>query len=173
MCNENTVPPSLGLGEPFHALLNNLTPDSMNSAPMSQDLLAHCSDGTAIDLVSQGSDAPPSAHSKSEPSESPAATPQNRVSQKSNISDAASVELFSQTSDAASVQPSSQRSNISPSKDTHPEQALNFEPTPERRSARISNPPVLFDVAQVQQDENARKKPEATKRYSPYPTGDP
>ena len=173
MRNENTVPPSLGLGEPFHALLDNLTPDSMNSAPMSLDLLAHCSNGTAIDLVSQGSDAPPSEHSKSEPSESPAATPQNRVSQKSNISDAASVELFSQTSDAASVEPSSQRSNTSPSKDTHPERELNFEPTPERRSARISNPPVLFDVAQVQQDENARKKPEATKRYSPYPTGDP
>ena len=162
MLNENTVPPSLG--EPFHALLDNLTPESMNSAPMSQDLLSHCSDGTAIDLVSQGSGTPPSEHSKS-----PAATSQDRLSQKSNTSDAASVELVSQTSDAASVEPISQRSNTSPSKDTHPERALNFEPTPERRSTRISNPPVHFDVAQVQQDKNARKKPEPPK----VATGDP
>ena len=79
-------------------------------------------------------------------SKSTATASQEVLSQISNNSDAASIELLSQ------------KSNISPSKDTNPEQTLNFDPSPERRPKRNSQPPPVFDVAQVQQEEKERKK---------------
>ena len=168
MLDENTEPPSLG--EPYQAFLDSLTPPSMDSATISQELLlqnSNRSDDASIHVISQSSSISPSEHIKS-----PAATSQDMLSQNSNDSDATAVEPTWQISDAASVELVSQRSNTSPSKHTNPERALNFEPTPERRSARTSKAPLVFDVAQVQQDKNARKKPEAIKCYSPYPIGD-
>ena len=88
----------------------------------------------------------------------------------------ASQEVLSQisdNSDAASIELLSQKPNISPSEDTNPERILNFEPSPERRPKRNSQPPTVFDVAQVQQEEKERKKQDAKKRSSPYPTGNP
>ena len=76
-------------------------------------------------------------------SKSSAATSQDVLSHKSNNSDAVSRDL------------PSQKSNTSPSRHTNPERALAFD-TPERRSQRNSQPPPIFDVAQVKQEENKK-----------------
>ena len=90
-------------------------------------------------------------------SKSSAATSQEMLSQKSNNSDAVSQDLLSQ------------KSNTSPSRHTNPERELAFE-TPERRSQRSSQPPPIFDVAQVQQEEKKKREAQPKKRSSPFPT---
>ena len=78
-------------------------------------------------------------------SRSSTTTSKDMLSQNSNNSDAASVELISQ------------KSNTSHGKQTNPERPLNFENTLERRSRRNPQPPTVFNVAQIQQEENERK----------------
>ena len=88
---------------------------------------------------------------------SPATTSQGMFSPKSNNTDAALQQLFSQ------------RSNTSPSRHTNLERELAFE-TPEPRSQRSSQPPPIFDVAQVQQEENKKREAQPKKCSSPFPT---